>query len=241
MLWKLLSLLADLLSSKAANLSSPPNDALLQSWDPPSGSYSWCTSRFKPGSLQVKQKAKEILNIYKLYYHTANSRTSWPTPPFSHRGLDLPSPFRAPGYHRSAIGDGAAPLPAAPHAHLAKRCVYWRCGYCECRLQEQAVCRWPPTKLSGPHVHRSLTATARPRPRAARRGSCPADRPRAAPQPRAADGGPCPANILAAPAIAGPRPRAAPAGAGSARFAHTSLRPPFRIWWGQCSGVWHKG
>jgi hypothetical protein len=29
MLWKLLSLLADLLSSKAADLSSPPNDALL--------------------------------------------------------------------------------------------------------------------------------------------------------------------------------------------------------------------
>jgi hypothetical protein len=43
------------------------------------------------------------------------------------------------------------------------------------------------------------------------------------------------------PVAAGPRPRAAPAGAGSARFAHNNLRPPFRIWWGQCSSAWHRG
>jgi len=207
-----------------------------------------------------EQKVKEILSIYRLYYLTASNRTSWPTPPFSHRGLDLPSPFRAPGYHRSAIGDGATHLPAAPHAHPAKRCVCQRCGCCERRLQEQAVCHWSPAKLSRPHVHRNPTVTAGPRPRVAHRGlcptdrpgaavtarprlrathrgSCPVDRPRAAPQSRAIGGGPCPADIPAT----GPQPRAAPKGAGSVRFAHSSMRPPFRIWWGQCFGAWHRG
>jgi hypothetical protein len=36
--------------------------------------------------------------------------------------------------HRSAIGDGATHLPAAPHAHPTKRYVCWRCGCCERRL-----------------------------------------------------------------------------------------------------------
>jgi hypothetical protein len=86
------------------------------------GCYNWCTSIFKPRSKRLKRS-------YRLYYHTASNRTSLPTPPFSHRGFDLPSPFRAPGYHRSTIGDGATHLPAAPHAHPAKRCVC-----CECHL-----------------------------------------------------------------------------------------------------------
>jgi hypothetical protein len=106
------------------------------------------------------------------------------------------------------------------------------------------------------------------RPRAARRGPCPANRPRAAagaapppraageglcptdtpvalvgamPPPRAASKGLCSPHTPAALAAAGPPSRAALAGARSARFAHNSLRPPFRIWWSQCSGAWHRG
>ncbi len=129
-------------------------------------------------------------------------------------------------------------------------------------------CRWPPTELSGPRVHHSSAAAVRPRPRAARRGPCPVDRPAVGSRLRVARRGPCPtdrpvalvamgpqpraapvgtrsarcsADRLVVPVAAGPRPRAAPAGAGSARFAHNNLRPPFRIWWGQCSSAWHRG
>jgi hypothetical protein len=56
-------------------------------------------------------------------------------------------------------------------------------------------------------------------------------------QPWAEGGGPCLVDIPAALAATGPRPRAAPASAGLARFAHSSLRPPFRIWCGHCSGA----
>ncbi len=128
-------------------------------------------------------------------------------------------------------------------------------------------CRWPPTELSGPHVHRSPTTTAGPWPWATRRGPCSANKPAtlttAGPRSRAARRGPCLVDRPTTPATArlqpratsagagskrcpvdrpaGPRSWATPAGARSARFAHSSLRPPFRIWWGQCFGAWHRG
>jgi hypothetical protein len=122
--------------------------------------------------------------------------------------------------------------------------------------------------LSGPHVHRSPAATTGPWPGAVRRGPCPVGRPRAiavaglwpwaarrgpcsadrlgaaawaTPPPRAASRGPCPADIPATLAATGPQPPMAPASARLARFAHSSVRPPFRIWWGQCFGAWHRG
>jgi len=120
------------------------------------------------------------------------------------------------------------------------------------------------SELSWPHVHHNSAAAAGLRPRAACRGLCLANRPGVVvatrPWRRATHKGPCPANRPRAAAIVRLRPRvarrgpcpadrpraasqlrAALAGAGSARFAHNSRCPPFRIWWGHCFDVWHRG
>ncbi len=88
-------------------------------------------------------------------------------------------------------------------------CVMGRIAYTE------ATSKWSSDAKQQQHwqVHRSPTATTRPRPRAAHRGSCPTDRPGAVAiarsRPLAARKGPCPADRPRAAATAGPQSRAA--------------------------------
>ncbi len=149
------------------------------------------------------------------------------------RHLQEQAVYRWPHVHRSP-----AAL-AGPRSRAACR------GPCATDRLGPALAAGPRATCRGPCATDRLGPALAAGPRATRRGPCPADRlgsaTAAGPWPRAARRGPCPADRPGSATGARPQPRAAPAGAGSASFAHNSLRPPFRIWWSQRSGAWHRG